>query len=107
MKPTSTRERKRLAGDNGTQGFESLLRIIEIIRIQNHQRSPRSNGLPGGEASAQAAVAEFGVTGVIVDECLAECAAVEGFATGNIAHVEFDVVDLSVFAANTHACLLG
>lgn len=46
MEPTSTRKQKRLAGDDGPQGLEPLLRIIEMICIHNHQWPTRSDGFP-------------------------------------------------------------
>ena len=93
VKPAATGERKGLAADHGADGFEPLLRAFKIIRIQDHQRATRSNGLPGSEPAGQPAIAELGVGGAVIDECPAENGAVKGFAAGDVADIELDVVE--------------
>jgi len=83
VEPASTREREYFAGDNSAQGFEPLLRLIEIIRVQNDQRATRSNRLSRSEATGKAAITEFRIALAVVDECPAERTAVESFAAGN------------------------
>ena len=59
VEPASTWERKCLAGDGRAQGSKPKLCGFEIVGVQN----TRSNRLAGGEATGEAAIAEFGIGG--------------------------------------------
>ena len=60
----------------------------------------------GGEAAAQATVAELGIGRAIVSEGPAKHGAIEGFAALNVVDVEFDVVDFVGAVVGSHAHLL-
>jgi len=102
-----TRKRKCFAGNNSPQGFKPTLRLIEIIRVQDDQRATGPNGLSRSETTRKAAITEFCIGRTVINECPSERLAVESLATGDVADVELNVVDLSVFTTNAYGGLLG
>ena len=107
VEPAAAGEGEGLAGDDRAEGVQPLLCLSEVVRIQDDQGTTRSNRFAGGEATREAAVGELGIGGAVVDECPAECATVKGFTACNVADVELDIVDLSVFTANAQGRLPG
>ncbi len=103
MKPAPAGKRKGLAADNSAQTFKALLHYIQIIRIQDDQRTAGSYGFARGKAAGQPAIAELGVRRPVVGELPVEYGAVERLAARDVGDVELNVVDLPVPACCCHA----
>ena len=103
METAPTGESEDRLGDRCSRRFDAPLRLGQIIRIQDDQRTAGSYGFARGKAAGQPAIAELGVRRPVVGELPVEYGALERLAARDVGDVELNVVDLPVPACCCHA----